>query len=190
MATKVTRKATGTKAKAATPKATKAAPAKSGGTATATKEAPAKARRTQEDVDGMVPQFLERIGEGATLRALKQEFGFTDDGPIRAALYRAGYDRKGEEHGEEAGSIDASKAAGKKQVIALRANEGAAWYRLAYLTGLSESEVKSIVSEGGGETGRVYVKAEKPAKAATTKPAGAKAGKRVKATKADPSEQA
>jgi hypothetical protein len=186
---KVTRKATTSKAKAAT---TKSTPAKSsgGGTATATKEAPAKARRTQEDVDAMVPQFLERIGEGATLRALKQEFGFTDDGPIRAALYRAGYDRKGEEHGEAEGSIDASKAQGKKQVVALRANEGAAWYRLAYLTGLTEAEVKKIVADAGGETGRVYVKSEKPAKAATDKPAGAKTGKRVKATKADPSEQA
>src|SRR4051812_16932852 len=133
---KVTRKATTSKGKAT---ATKSTPAKSsGGTATATKEAPAKARRTQEDVDAMVPQFLERIGEGATLRALKQEFSFTDDGPIRAALYRAGYDRKGEEHGEAEGSIDASKAPGKKQVVALRANEGAAWYRLAYLTGLTE----------------------------------------------------
>jgi hypothetical protein len=183
---KVTRKATTSKGKAT---ATKSTPAKSsGGTATATKEAPAKARRTH--VDAMVPQFLERIGEGATLRALKQEFGFTDDGPIRAALYRAGYDRKGEEHGEAEGSIDASKAAGKKQVVALRANEGAAWYRLAYLTGLTEAEVKKIVADAGGETGRVYVKSEKPAKAATDKPAGAKTGKRVKATKADPSEQA
>lgn len=185
--TKVTRKAA-TKAKTG---GTKTA---SKGTATKAKAAPkeseGKTRRTQADVDALVPDFLKRIKDGATLRALKAEFGFSDDGPIRAALYRAGYDRKGEAHGEDEGSIDASKAAGKKQLVALRANEGAAWYRLAYLTGLTEPEVKKIVADAGGETGRVYVKSEKPAKAVTDKPAGAKTGKRVKATKADPSEQA
>jgi hypothetical protein len=188
--TKVTRKA-----------ATKA---KTGGTKTATKgaakakaapkESEGKARRTQADVDALVPEFLSRIEDGATLRALKAEFGFSDDGPIRAALYRAGYDRKGEAHGEDAGSIDASKAAGKKQLVALRANEGAAWYRLAYLAGITEAEAKTIVSEAGGETGRVYVKTEKPAKAEKAgKTNGGTAAKKSggkKVKRADPSPQA
>jgi hypothetical protein len=186
--TKVTRKA-----------ATKA---KTGGTKTATKakaapkESEGKTRRTQADVDALVPDFLKRIKDGATLRALKAEFGFSDDGPIRAALYRAGYDRKGEAHGEDEGSIDASKAAGKKQLVALRANEGAAWYRLAYLAGITEAEAKTIVTDAGGEVGRVYVKTEKPAaakKAGKTNggsTAAKKSGSKANVKRADPSPQA
>lgn len=173
---KVTRKAS---AKTAAKPAAKAA--------NAVKEAPAKTRRSQEDVDALVPEFLEQIREGATLRALKQEFGFSDDGPIRAALYRAGFDRKGEEHGEEAESIDAKKAAGKKQVVKLRESEGAAWYRLAFLTGLSEPEVKAIVADAGGPTGRVY---REPAPKPEPKPRAAKGTKaKAKAVAADPSNQ-
>jgi hypothetical protein len=159
-------------------------------------------RRTTADLDAMVPKFLKAIKGGATMRAVKQEFGFSDDGPIRAALYRAGYTSKGEEHGEEADSLDASKAAGKKRVLALR-EEGAGWYRLAYLTGLSEGEVKTLVKEAGGPTGRVYSRTEKPAGKSPAKGASPEAdekastaarkgsGKKVtrRATKADPSKQ-
>lgn len=180
----------GSKAKASGAKAT-GSKAK-GGTATKAKPAPkaasTKARRSQEDLDGMVPDFLERIKEGATLRALKQEFGFSDDGPIRAALYRAGYDRKGEEHGEEAESIG-TNAAGKKQLVKLR-SEGAAWYRLAFLTGLSEPEVKKLVTEAGGSSTRVYKPAAEKPKADKAK-AGSKTKTKAKAkAKADPSPQA
>lgn len=158
----VTRKG-GSKAKAKT--SAKSTASKSSAKSTSAKASTAKsngkARRTAEDVDKLVPDFIKRINDGATMRALKQEFGFTDDGPIRAALYRAGYDRKGNEHGEEANSIDATKAAGKKQLVKLRNDEGAAWYRLAFLSGLGEAEVKKLVTEAGGSEGRVYVKTEK-----------------------------
>lgn len=179
------------------PTVTRKATKKSGGkkAAAAAKPAASKAasnRRTQEDVDGLVPEFLKAIKSGATLRQLKADFGFSDDGPIRAALYRAGYDRKGEEHGEERGSIDASKAAGKKELVALRENEGAAWYRLAYLADISEPEAKKIVAEGGGSVGRVYIKTEKPAKAEkSAKKSTAKTAKaKAKSAKSDPSDQA
>lgn len=176
----VTRKGKGKKTAA---KATTAKP----------KEAAAKSnRRTAEDVDALVPEFLAAIKKGATLRQLKQDFGFSDDGPIRAALYRAGFDRKGEEHGEDADSIDASKAAGKKQLVALRQDEGAAWYRLAFLAGITEAEAKAIVKDAGGPTGRVYIKTEKPAKAEKSggkKSTAKKAKAKAKAAKSDPSDQ-
>jgi hypothetical protein len=167
MATVTRRKAA---AKGGAKTAAKSSTAKNSSKASAAKESTAKAapkgessRRTAEDVDKLVPQFLKRIESGATMRALKQEFGFSDDGPIRAALYRAGYDRKGNEHGETGGSIDATKAAGKKQLVKLRNDEGAAWYRLAFLAGIGEAEVKKVVTEAGGSEGRVYVKSEKEA---------------------------
>lgn len=148
-----------------------------------------RARRTAEDVAALVPAFRKHLQGGGTMRELKAEHGFSDDGPIRAALYRAGFDSKGNPHEDEADSIDASKAAGKKELVALR-SDGAPWYQLAYLAGITEGEAKSIVTEAGGPTGRVYTKSEKPAKAegkakSTSK---AKAGKKAKAkADADPS---
>lgn len=148
-------------------------------------------RRTKEDVDALVPTFVEHLSNGGKMKELKAEHGFSDDGPIRAALYRNGYDSKGEEHGEEAKSITATNKAGKAKVAKLRADEAAPWYRLAYLTGLTESEVKAIVAEVGGEvSGRVYKEAEaKPAasKKPAAKAAGKKSGKAAKAKAADPS---
>lgn len=153
-----------------------------------------KTRRTREDIDALVPAFVEHLTSGGKMKDLKSEYGFSDDGPIRSALFRNGYDAKGNEHDVEADSIDAGKAAGRKQVVKLRA-EGAAWYDLAYRTGLTEGEVKKIVADAGGvATGRVYKEAAaKPAATKSSaktaaKPAAKKSGaKKAKGTKADPS---
>lgn len=140
-------------------------------------------RRTAAEVRKLVPQFVKHLKSGGTMRELKAEHGFSDDGPIRSALYHEGFDSKGQPHGEEADSIDAGKAAGRKQLVALR-NEGAGWYRLAYLSGLSESEVKGIIADAGGETGRVY---KAPAPKASKAGKAAKGKTTRKATAADPS---
>lgn len=178
---------------------TKSKPAKSTGSKSTTKAASTassngKARRSAADIAKLVPALVKARKAGTSFQALKKEHGFSDDGPMRAAMYREGYDAKGDKHGESAESIDASKAAGKKQVIKLR-SEGAAWYRLAYLTGLTEGEVKKIVKDGGGSESRVYVKSDKPAKSSKssdeTSQASARksSGKKVtrRASKADPS---
>jgi hypothetical protein len=161
--------------------------AKSAGKSTAAKKASSNGgnRRSAADVAKLVPQFVKHLKAGGTMRDLKAEHGFSSDVPIRTAMYLAGYDSKGAKHGEEAGSINPKNATGRKQLVKLRNEEGAAWYRLAYLAGLTESEVKAIVEEAGGSTGRVYHASEKPAKA-KAKPAGKKAATR-KATPADPS---
>jgi hypothetical protein len=185
--------------------ASKTTAAKSAAKPAAAKETTSN-RRTQADIDAMVPQFRERIAGGATMRAVKQEFGFTDDGPIRAALYRAGFDSKGNEHGETAGSVNPKNKTGITKLVALRNNEGAGWYRLAFLSGLGESEVKTLVTENGGAAGRVYIASEKPAKSVAKTDAGGEggdapaakkgsarkaSGKKVtrRATKADPSKK-
>jgi hypothetical protein len=147
-------KATGSKATAAKGSGSKpAAAAKKAGTG-----------RTGavEKINASVAKIAKALREGATMKSQKAEYGVSDDGPIRAALYRAGFDSKGAKHGVEAGSIDATKAAGKKQVVKLR-SEGAPWYALAFQTGLTEGDIKKIVAEAGGATGRVYTKTEKAA---------------------------
>lgn len=178
------------KGKTATKKTTaKTAPAKA-----STNGGSSKTRRTAEEVRALVPKFRKHLNAGGSMKDLKVEHGFSDDGPIRSALYFEGFDSKGNEHGEEQGSIDAGKAAGKKQVVKLR-EEGAAWFRLSFLTGLPESALKAIVTEAGGNvSGRVYKVSDKPAKAAAkTAPKASKATakpaskKTRKATKADPS---
>jgi hypothetical protein len=153
----------------------------SGSTSTAKKASGnGKARRSAEDVAKLVPQFVKHLKAGGTMRELKAEHGFSDDGPIRAAMYREGYDSHGEPHDEEADSINPKTAAGKKQLVELR-EEGAPWYQLAYLAGTGESEIKTIVVDAGGTAGRVYPpKQEKPKKAPAKK-----AGKKKAA--ADPS---
>jgi hypothetical protein len=178
--------------KSAAKVAPKAAPV-----ATAPTNGTDKPARVRVDYAGQVEDFRTHLQGGGTMRQLKEKLGVSADTGIRAALFSAGYDSKGNPHGEQAGSIDATKAAGKKQLAKLRA-EGAGWYRLAFLSGLSESDVKAVVADAGGPTGRVYVAAEKPAKAAPKSKADASAntggsregtGKKVtrRAVKADPS---
>jgi hypothetical protein len=148
-----------------------------------------KTRRTAEDVAKLVPEFRKHLKAGGTMRELKAEHGFSDDGPIRAALYRAGFDSKGEAHGEDAESINPKNAAGKKQLVALR-KEGAPWYQLAYLAGITEGEAKTLVADAGGPTGRVYPASEKPAKSSGKSSGKKSTGKKSsgkKATAADPS---
>lgn len=157
---------------------------KSGKGKVASKEATTRTRRTAEEVDALVDDFVKHLQDGGTMKELKAEYGFSDDGPIRAALYRNGYDSKGNEHEDEE-DIDASKAAGKKALLKLR-QEGAAWFVLAFRAGITEAEAKKIIEEQGGPTGRVYPpKAEKPAKAGKAKKALTPAQKRKAAKEAE-----
>lgn len=171
-------------AKVPVKKAGKAKAGAKGGTAT--KDKATRTRRSAEDVDAMVEAFVEHLQGGGTMRDLKAEHGFSDDGPIRAALYRNGYDSKGNEHGVEADTIDAGKVAGKKALVKMR-SEGAAWYALAYVAGISEAEAKAIVADAGGETGRVYTKVEKEDKAKAKAKTPAAKRKAAKEAEEDPS---
>lgn len=151
-------------------------------------------RRTAEDVRKLVPQFVKHLTGGGKMKELKQTHGFSDDGPIRQALYLEGYDSKGNALADaDRAPIKATGANLAKRLIAER-EQGTPWYALAYRTGKSEAELRQIVADAGGPTGRVYRKEDKPAKAATSKASGAKkGGKKVtrKATPAaDPSPQA
>jgi hypothetical protein len=155
-------------------------------------------RKANVDYAAKVPMMVEHLNGGGTMNQLKAKLGVSTGGAIREALFRAGYNSKGQPHGEEAGSIDATKAAGKKQLAKLRA-DGAPWYRLEFLSGLGETAVKEIVEAAGAPTGRVYTQSEKPAKPAATNGDGATAkpaakpragsGKKVtrRATAANPS---
>lgn len=148
-------------------KATGAKPAakKAGSAAKASASKPAAKKATGrtgaiEKINASTTKIAKALREGATMKSQKAEYGVSDDGPIRAALYRAGFDSKGAKHGEEKGSIKPGTAAGKKKLVALR-NEGAAWFRLAFLADTTEAEVKKIVADAGGPTGRVYTQKEK-----------------------------
>jgi hypothetical protein len=140
--------------------------AKKGGTAAkpAAKKAGGSTGRTGavEKINANVTKIAKALRDGATRKSQKAEYGVSDDGPIRAALYRAGFDSKGAKHGEEKGSINPKNAAGKKQLVKLR-KEGAAWFRLAFLADISEAEAKKVVADAGGPTGRVYTQKEKVA---------------------------
>ena len=150
-----------------------------------------KPRRSAEEVDALVPAFVEHLTSGGTMRALKAEHGFSDDGPIRAALLRNGFDSKGNE--TEIAAIKSTGAALTKRLLAER-NKGTAWYQLALATGKPEAELRKLVADAGGETGRIYIKGKKAAKpASTAKPAAKKTtAKKTVARKGskDPSSQA
>jgi hypothetical protein len=151
-----------------------------------------KTRRTAEDVRKLVPQFKKHLQGGGKMKELKAEHGFSDDGPIRQALYLEGFDSKGNDL--PAGSHDKISATGKALATRLvkERGEGTPWYALAHRTGKSEAELRAIVEEAGGPTGRVYRKdPEKAAKKAAAKKSTAKkVTKKATAAAVDPSEQA
>jgi hypothetical protein len=143
-----------TAAKASSAKTTAA---KSNGSA-ATKRTGAVAK-----INANVEKIAKALKGGATMKSQKEAYGVSDDGPIRKALAVAGYDSKGAALSVE--KFNAGNAAGKKRVVKERQG-GTAWYILEIATGLSESELRAIVADAGGPTGRVYRNTEKPAKAA------------------------
>jgi hypothetical protein len=122
---------------------------------TAKAKTPAKAstngRRTAEDVDRLVPQFVKHLKAGGTMRALKEEHGFSDDGPIRQALARKGYDSKGN-------SLELPTVKNTPASVASARKAGHAWYLIALALDKPESEVKAMAEKAGADTsGRVYV---------------------------------
>jgi hypothetical protein len=130
---------------------------KTGAKAKATKATAAKAsgngrvKRTQEDVDKMVPAFRKHLQGGGTMRDLKTEYGFSDDGPIRQALARAGFDSKGNK-------LELPTVAGTGKSIRKAREAGHAWYVIALATGKTEAEVKSLAEQAGmNVAGRVHV---------------------------------
>lgn len=157
---------------------------KAGSPAAAAKANGGKKRRTAEDVRKLVPQFVKHLQGGGKMKELKAQHGFSDDGPIRQAMYLEGFDSKGNAlPADRTGEIKATGAKLAQALIKAR-SEGVAWYELAHRTGKTEAELRTIVSEAGGEVKRVYRKdpeaeAKKAAKASAkkvTKKAPAKAG--------------
>jgi len=135
--------------------AAKAKTAAKGKTATKTtakaKAAPSNGRRTAADVDKLVPQFVKHLKAGGTMRALKEQFDFSDDGPIRQALARKGYDSKGQ-------ALELPSITNTPKGVAAARKAGVAWYLIALVLDKSEAEVKAMAEKSGANTaGRVYV---------------------------------
>lgn len=132
----------------------KTAAAKTGAKATATKaktNGGERTRRTADDVDKLVPQFVKHLKGGGTMRDLKTEHGFSDDGPIRQALARAGKDSKGN-------SLELPKVANTGKSVAAARKAGHAWYIIALALGKTETEVKDMAEKAGADiVGRVHV---------------------------------
>jgi hypothetical protein len=99
------------------------------------------------------PAIAKRLAGGGKMKAEKERYGLSADTAIVKALAEAGFTSKGAKL--EVEPIDASKAAGKKAVVKAR-KEGESWIILSVRTGLSEAELRKIVEEAGGPTGRVY----------------------------------
>lgn len=152
MPTKVKTKSTGAKAKPA------AAKGSTNGAKAAKNTGQSDAQRKRGELNAKLRKeasaIAKRLQGDGKMKDEKARYGLSDDGPIRKALAQEGFDSKGGTLtlGSE---IDATKAAGKKAVVKAR-TEGEPWYILELRTGLSESELKAIVKDAGGPTGRVY----------------------------------
>ena len=110
-----------------------------------------RTRRTAEDVDKLVPEFVKHLKAGGTMRALKTEHGFSDDGPIRQALARKGYDSKGNK-------LELPAVTNTPKGVAAARKAGHAWYIIALALGKTESEVKEMAEKGGADvSGRIHV---------------------------------
>lgn len=93
-----------------------------------------------------VEDIVEKLQGGTTMTEIRGEYG---SGPkIRKALTEAGFNTKGEEIKLE--KITGKGAALAKRVAAKR-KEGVAWYTLALMTGMSESDLKELLTEHGFE---------------------------------------
>jgi hypothetical protein len=141
-----------------------AAKAKAAAKPAASTETASTGRKANIDYAGRVQEFVEHLTAGNTMRALKQKLGVSADTGIREALYRAGYDSKGQPHGVEEGDKSSLSPAKMRDFLVKERSAGAAWYVLSYRTGKSESEIKQIIADAGGTTARVYTRTEKPAK--------------------------
>lgn len=140
---------TGTKTNAKTGAKTGTSAAKA--KASAAKATNGRVRRTPEEIDKLVPQFRKHLQAGGTMRELKSEHDFSDDGPIRQALARAGYDSKGNK-------LELPKVAGTGKSIRAAREAGHAWYVIALATGKSEAECKQLAESAGmNVAGRVHV---------------------------------
>lgn len=132
-------------------KATGAKPAAAKSKATGAKATGSNGRRTAADVDKLVPAFVKHLKGGGTMRALKEEHGFSDDGPIRQALARKGYDSKGSK-------LALPDVTNTPKGVAAARKAGHAWYIIALALGKTEAEVKAMAEKAGVSTsGRTYV---------------------------------
>jgi hypothetical protein len=169
-------------------------------------------RRTREEIDALVPEFVAHLQGGGTMQDLKAEFGFSSGQPVRQALARNGYDSKG--NALESDAINETGAKLKKVLIRER-KAGESWYRLAIRVNaerdedeqVTESALREMVGDldqpryyrSGGEAEEAAPAATKTAAKPTAKrTAGRKPGgatkaagtKQRRAVKADPSPQA
>jgi hypothetical protein len=110
-----------------------------------TKASNGKTRRSQEDIDKLVPQFVKHMKGGGKMRELKEQFGFSDDGPIRQAMARAGYDSKG-------GDLTLPAVPNTPKGVAKARADGHAWYIIGLALGKSEADVKAMAEKAGANT--------------------------------------
>jgi hypothetical protein len=135
------------------PAATKPAAAKANGDKPKGERKP-NAKVTK--INAEVEKIAKALQGGKKMKEMKTQYGVSDDGPIRVALYHAGYDSKGATLPESRKSkITGTGAALAKKLITAR-EAGTPWYELAARTGQSEGDLRKLVSENGGDTGRKY----------------------------------
>lgn len=107
-------------------------------------------------INAEVEKIAKALQGGKKMKDMKVQYDVSDDGPIRVALYHAGYDSKGAAlPASRTAKITGNGAALAKKLIAERGN-GVPWYELASRTGQTEAALRTLVTENGGETKRQY----------------------------------
>jgi len=123
-----------------------------------------------------VHKIAKSLKGGAKMKDVRAEYGFGSGGPIRSELAKEGYDSKGGQI--ELPTLPKGGNALAKALVKQR-EAGVPWYTLEIATGKSEADLREIVEEEGGPTGRVYrsngENGDKPAKKASSKGSGEKA---------------
>ncbi len=100
-----------------------------------------------------VHKIAKDLQGGTKMKDVRAEYGFGSGGAIRAELAKNGYDSKG-------GTITLpTLPTGAKSLAKALVREreaGVPWYTLEIASGKTEAELREIVEEQGGPTGRVY----------------------------------
>ncbi len=100
-----------------------------------------------------IHKIAKDLQGGTKMKDVRAEYGFGSGGAIRAELAKNGYDSKG-------GTITLpTLPTGAKSLAKALVREreaGVPWYTLEIASGKTEAELREIVEEQGGPTGRVY----------------------------------
>lgn len=107
-------------------------------------------------INAEVEKIAKALQGGKKMKEMKAQYDVSDDGPIRVALYNAGYDSKGATlPASRTANITGTGQALAKKLIKEREN-GTPWYELAARTGQAEGALRTLVTDNGGETKRQY----------------------------------